>query len=249
MALLQTFQLEILLLVTGLIAGYINVMAGGGSLLTVPVMLFAGIPAPVANGTSRIGVLFQTLTAVITFAHKGFKDFKLSLLLAICTLPGAILGAYYGTRLEGVWFNRLVAVVMVFVMIAMTTSRPPKQQQYKPQNIPLACVMMVGVGFYGGIIQMGAGFILMPILQRVLGLSLVHVNMHKVFIVMTYSIVALLVFMSQTTILWTAGLALAAGTSTGAWIGTRMMIKSGDRLIKIIFNIVLVIFLIKLLFF
>ncbi|MCP4843139.1 MAG: TSUP family transporter, partial [Halieaceae bacterium] len=73
-----------LLVVVGTIAGFLNVMAGGGSLLTVPVMVFMGIPGPVANGTNRIAILAQNLTAITTFARRGFRDFKLSLTLALC---------------------------------------------------------------------------------------------------------------------------------------------------------------------
>ena len=68
----------LLLLVVGIFAGWLNVLAGGGSLLTVPVMIFMDIPAPVANGTNRIAILAQNFTAVVTFFRKGFSDFKLS---------------------------------------------------------------------------------------------------------------------------------------------------------------------------
>ena len=85
-----------LLFAVGIVAGFLNVMAGGGSLLTVPVMIFMGLPGPVANGTNRIAILAQNLTAIATFARHGFQDFRLSLSLEACAIPGAVAGAFLG---------------------------------------------------------------------------------------------------------------------------------------------------------
>jgi uncharacterized membrane protein YfcA len=108
---------------------------------------------------------------------------------------------------------------------------------------------MIAVGFYGGFIQIGVGFIIMPVLHRVLGLDMVRVNMHKVFIVGVYTIAALIVFASQVQILWVLGACLAVGNSIGAWLGTRTSISKGEKTIKIVLNTVMVLFIIKLLFF
>jgi len=110
-------------------------------------------------------------------------------------------------------------------------------------------LLMVGVGFYGGFIQLGVGFIIMPVLHRVMGFDLVRTNMHKVFIVAVYTVAALLVFASQVEILWVVGLTLALGNSIGGWLGTTMQIKRGEGIIKTVLNVVLAGFILKLLFF
>jgi hypothetical protein len=239
------------LVAVGMIAGFVNVMAGGGSLLTVPVMVFMGLPGPSANGTNRIAILAQNLTAITTFARSGFKDFRLSLSLAACAVPGAIGGAFLGVELEGVWFNRALAVIMVGVMVLMRLDRgaaahaesdPPSARRLFAGH-----VLMVGVGFWGGFIQLGVGFIIMPVLNRVMGFDLVRTNMHKVFIVAVYTVVALFVYSSQVTLLWTVGLALAIGNSAGGYLGARFTISKGERLVRLILNVVLVAFVIKLL--
>jgi len=249
---MEIWQLA-MLSVIGVVAGFLNVMAGGGSLLTVPVMVFMGLPGPVANGTNRIAILAQNITAVTTFFRRGFSDFRLSLSLAACAMPGAILGAMIGARLEGVWFNRTLAIVMLGVMLimALDKGKNPDQAASEPSRKQLirGHLAMVGVGFYGGFIQLGVGFIIMPVLHRVMGLDLVRTNMHKVFIVMAYTSVALLVFASQVEILWIVGLALALGNSIGGWIATRVQIKQGDGIINIVLNVVIICFIIKLLFF
>ena len=248
----QNYQV-LLLIPIGIVAGYLNVMAGGGSLLTVPALIFMGIPGHVANGTNRIAILAQNITAVSTFYKRGFHDFKLGLSLAACAVPGGLIGAWMGVQIQGVWFNRFLAIVMVLVMILMATSKDKKQsensQSNEPTNLVLGHVLMFGAGVYGGVIQIGVGFILMSILYRVMGIDLVRVNMYKVLIVLCYTIAALAVFASQLQLVWVAGIALAVGNSIGGWIGANWSINKGEATIKRVLNIVLVGVIVKLLFF
>lgn len=250
---MEPWQLLLLGLVGG-VAGFLNVMAGGGSLLTVPVMLFMGIPAPVANGTNRIAILAQNVTASITFLRRGYSDFRLSLSLAAVSIPGAVAGALVGVHLDGVWFNRTIAAIMLGVMLVMWLDRGNTDQRAAgtaPSRKQLwwGHLLMVGVGFYGGFIQLGVGFIIMPVLHRVMGFDLVHTNMHKVFIIGCYTAAALLVFATQVEMLWLVGLVLAVGNSTGGWLAARVQIKQGESIVKKVLNVVLCIFIVKLLFF
>lgn len=242
-----------LLSAVGIVAGFLNVMAGGGSLLTVPIMVFMGMPGPVANGTNRIAILAQNISAVTAFFKRGFAEFRLSLSLTACALPGAVAGAMVGTQLDGVWFNRTLAIIMIGVMLIMYFDRGGRATQADHQatrkQLIRGHILMVGVGFYGGFIQIGVGFIIMPVLHRVMGFDLVRTNMHKVFIIACYSAAALLVFASRVEILWLVGLALALGNAIGGWLAATVQIERGEGIIKLIFHLVLVAFIIKLLFF
>jgi hypothetical protein len=247
----EIWQIFVLALV-GVLAGWLNVMAGGGSLLTVPVMLFMGVPGPVANGTNRIAILAQSITAVTAFRRRGFADFRLSLGLASAAALGAVGGASVGVQLAGEWFDRVLALVMIGVMILMATGRDkikPVSGEAQAGNLLLGHILMVGAGFWGGFIQIGVGFILMPILHRVMGLDLVRVNMHKVFIVLVYTLVALAVFASQLELLWWTGLGLAVGNSIGGWLGAHTTVTHGETLIRRVLYLALSAFIIKLLFF
>ncbi|MFK8049076.1 MAG: sulfite exporter TauE/SafE family protein [Halioglobus sp.] len=244
----------LILAAVGVVAGFLNVMAGGGSLLTIPVMVFMGLPGAVANGTNRIAILVQNLTAVATFMRRGFSDFKLSLSLAACAIPGAIAGALVGTQLEGEWFNRILALVMIAVMLIMYFDKGHDGEadaNYQPTSAQLkkGHLLMVGVGFWGGFIQIGVGFLIMPVLNRVLGLDLVRTNMHKVFIIATYTVVALALYASQLQVLWVVGAALAIGNGIGGYLGAHFSVSKGEGLIRTLLNIVLIAFIIKLLFF
>jgi uncharacterized protein len=241
-----------LLAAVGVVGGFLNVMAGGGSLLTVPVMVFMGLPGPVANGTNRIAILAQNLSAITAFFRRGYSEFRLSLSLAACAIPGAIAGAMVGVRLDGDWFNRVLAIIMLAVMLIMHFDKGSKASaeghQPNSRQLLLGHLAMVGVGFWGGFIQIGVGFIIMPILNRVMGLDLIRTNMHKVFIICSYTIAALLVYASQVQVLWLTGAALAVGMSIGGYLGAHYTVSRGEKLIRTVLNLVLVAFIVKLLF-
>ncbi len=249
---MELWQIPVLF-IAGALAGFLNVMAGGGSLLTVPVMVFMGLPGPVANGTNRIAILAQNLAAIATFRKRGLSQFRLSMSLAACALPGAIAGAMVGVQLEGLWFNRVLALIMIGVMLVMyfDPGNRPAQADHQPNTRQLwwGHILMVAAGFWGGFIQLGVGFIIMPILNRVMGFDLVRTNMHKVFIIAVYTVGALAVFASQLEMSWMIGLALAAGTVLGGYLGAHFTVSRGEQLIKWVLNAVLVVFVVKLLFF
>lgn len=237
----------------GVIAGWLNVMAGGGSLLTVPAMVLMGVPGPVANGTNRIAILAQNVVAVSTFARRGFHEFRLGLSLAAAATVGAVGGALVGVRLEGAWFNRVVALVMIGVMVLMATGGGRKPVSLEagqpPKRLITGHLLMVGAGVWGGFIHIGVGFILMPILHRVMGLDLVRTNALKVFIVLVYSVAALAVYATQLKLLWLAGLALALGNATGGWLGAHTSVTHGERWIRRVLYVALSALVIRLLLF
>lgn len=248
---MEIWQIGLLALV-GIAAGWLNVMAGGGSLLTVPMMLFMGVPGPVANGTNRIAILAQNITAVTAFRRLGFADYRLSLSLSAAAALGALGGASLGVHLAGEWFDRVLALVMIGVMLLMATGHDRVQADggaAQARNQVPGHLLMVAAGFWGGFIQIGVGFILMPILHRVMGLDLVRVNMHKVFIVLVFTIVALAVFASRLELLWWTGVGLAVGNSIGGWLGAHTTVRRGEKLIRRVLYLTLGAFIIKLLLF
>jgi uncharacterized membrane protein YfcA len=245
----------VILFFVGCVGGFLNVMAGGGSLLTVPIMIFMGIPGPVANGTNRIAIVAQNIAAVSAFAKQGFANFKLSLSLAIAAIPGAIAGAWVAANLPEQDFNTMLAVIMGIVMMVMSIKPAKKSIQSNREHIPsknqliAGHVLMVAAGFWGGFIQIGVGFIMMPILHRVMGLDLVTTNSHKVFIALVYTTVALFVFATQLQLYWMHGIVLGIGMAAGGVYGARFQIHKGEKSIKWVLNLVLVGFIVKLLFF
>ena len=229
--------LHLLLLFTvGSIAGFINVNAGGGSTLTLPVLLFLGLDAAAANGTNRIAIVIQNIFAVSSFKKRNVAEFRKSFSLSLITLPGAIAGSILAVRIDNLWFQRLLGLVMIAIVLSMIFKPSNNAEE---ENRPLSSLKKIMVypalffaGFYGGFIQVGVGFIMMAILSHLLHLSLIRVNMHKVFIVLVYTLPALAVFIVTKNIIWGYGLCLAAGNGFGAWWGAHAAVKSGEKIIK-----------------
>jgi uncharacterized membrane protein YfcA len=241
----------ILLAAIGVIAGFINVMAGGGSLLTVPVMISCGMDPTVANGSNRVAILAQNISASAGFFKKGLSDLKLSLSLAACTLPGAIAGAYVGVKIDDLWFKRILAGLMIGLLVLMVRRKKGGKvavdQPLTRKRLIAGHVLMVCAGAYGGFIQAGVGFIFMAILHKVLRMDLVRVNMHKVFIIGVYTVVALAVFALNGQVNWYAGGSLALGNAVGGWFGSHFAVTKGEKLIRIILYVALVLLAMKLL--
>ena len=231
-------------------------MAGGGSLLSVPAMIMMCLPGPVASGTNRIAILFQNFVAVITFFRNGLSEFKQSLKLLACALPGTVCGALIGTELSGTWFNRTLAIIMCAALVLTwikgkgqksSTDDRDEQPLSRKRKI-FGYLLMVGIGFYGGFIQIGVSLILMPLLNRVFKMNLVRVNMHKVCFISGYSIVALAILAWRVDLRWRLGIALAAGACTVGFIGASFSIRVGEKFISCVLHAVVCFFAANLLF-
>jgi uncharacterized protein len=239
----------LLLFIVGIIAGFVNVIAGGGSSLTLPVLIFLGLDSSVANGTNRIGVLLQNVSAIYSFKREKYFELKTGLKLAVATLPGSVAGALLATGLSNEVFNKILGVIMIGIIITLII--PKKRNKYpdaETNHIPFAThISMFFIGFYGGFIQVGIGFILMAALQGFLRINLVRVNMHKVFIVLINTIPAFLVFVITDNIHWGYGFSLAAGNALGGWVSAKVQIKKGEDFIKAVLIIVITFMAVKLL--
>jgi len=227
-----------LLILAGCASGFLNVMAGGGSMLSLPILLLAGLPAPVANGTLRVAIIVQNLVAIGTFRKHGFADLKKALWLSLFACIGAGGGALIGVRIAGPWFDRIVVITMIAVTLAMLRRRPgmrQKEVEITPARRRLGYAALLLSGAWAGFIQVGVGFLFMPTLHRILGMDLVRVNMYKVVIVLPCAILALAIFAWQSEILWLAGLALAVGNGAGGWLGARLTLSRGEGVIRAVF--------------
>lgn len=236
--------------IVGIIAGFINTLAGGGSLLTLPILIFLGLPTAVANGTNRLAIMTQCLFAVAGFKRKGVSNFKLSLLLSVPALLGAIIGAQIAVDMSDILFKRVLAIIMLLVLglILWNPRRDVGSLMSSGRNhLIITMIVFFFIGFYGGFIQVGVGFIIIAALTTITGLGLVETNSHKVFIVGIYTIFALIVFAFNGKVCWEIGLCLAAGMGIGGWIGSHWAVARGERWIRFVLTICVIAMVIKLL--
>lgn len=243
----------IVLIVVGFIAGTINTMAGGGSLLTLPILIFLGLPPNVANGTNRIAILLQNVFTTAGFKSKGVVTFPFSIYIGVSALFGAIVGAQLAVNIKGETFNKILAILMVVIVAYMVFKSKNKDkvllEKTTGKQLWVSIVLFFFVGIYGGFIQAGVGFIMLLILSSVNNISLVKSNAIKVTVALIYTIAAVVVFAYNDKINWRIGLTLAIGTALGGWFASRWSVKKGDELVRKFLIVMVIIMAIKLWFF
>jgi hypothetical protein len=241
--------LEILLLLgLSAMAGFINVMAAGGSSLILPSLILLGFDGAMANGTLRMAIFMQNVFAVQSFRQEDFKEFKQSLIYSAFAMPGATLGALVAVRIPVDLVQMILGGVLLLIVITIFVKPPKKPLFAERPNIgnALTYFTLFFVGLYGGFIQVGVGVLLMLPLLMLQDLSLVRVNLHKVTIVLIYTIPALLIFGLSGHINYKYGLVLAAGQAFGGWWSAKLQIRSGANLVKIALAIAAIILSLKL---
>jgi uncharacterized membrane protein YfcA len=226
----------IILALGGLVAGVVNTLAGGGSLLTVPLLVFMGLPATTANGTNRIGVLFQNIVSTSRVRKEGLDGIRGAYPVLIPVMIGALLGATVASRMSAEFFRQVFGVAMIALLYPML--RPTRSGSDSDDDEPvearsgfLNTTIFLGIGFYGGAIQAGVGLFLIAALARS-GLDLVRANSIKVVVIGALTLVAVPVFIAHGQVDWPLASALVVGFGIGGELGARAAVKGGERLIK-----------------
>ncbi len=243
----------VLLIAVGFAVGFINTVAGGGSLLSLPVLIFLGLPPSVANGTNRVAIVFQTALATAGFKSKGVSTFPFNIQLGVSALIGAIIGAYIAVDIKGETFNKVLAIIMIVVVLIIIFK--PKltleglQERITGKYLWIGIIVFFFFGIYGGFINAGLGFIMILFLHYVNKMTLVRSNATKVAVVFIYTLAALAVFVLNDKVNWKIGLILAIGNGSGAWLASRVSVNKGDGFIKTFLVVMVVAMSIKLWFF
>ncbi|MBN1995960.1 sulfite exporter TauE/SafE family protein [candidate division KSB1 bacterium] len=235
----------ILLFGVGCAAGFINVNAGGGSSLTLPALIFMGLDAACANGTNRIALLTQNISAIWSFRQEKFAEFKTSLKYALFTIPGAVLGAVTAVHIDDELFKKILGIVMIGIIITLIIPKSREKGRRVPEWFIYPALIIIG--FYGGFIQMGVGFLFMAALTMIVGLDLIRTNMHKVFIVLIYMIPSIAIFAWTGNVHLIYGLTLGVGNAVGAWWGAKLAVKKGEKIVRMVLVVAMVFMAFKLL--
>lgn len=242
----------LLLIGAGIFAGFVNSIAGGGSLLIMPLLIFMGLPSAEANGTNRVAIFIQNIFSVAGYRSKGVYVFPFAIYVAIPAVIGAIIGSNIAVDIGDQLFNRILAIVMLVVM-AISVFRPAlrlnPEEMLSKGKIWNSIVVFFFLGIYGGFIQAGIGFLIIATLTGIHGFNMAKTNSIKVFVILCYTLAAVVVFYIEDKILWEYGLVVALGNSVGAWIGSRWSVGKSDRMIRIILLVMVVALSIKLWFF
>lgn len=246
----MTYTQVLILMFLGLCSGFINMFAGGGSMLVVPFLIFLGLPANVANATNRVAILLQNIVSTATFRQKKILDFKSDYKLLIPTTLGSVAGALVAVDIHEDVLKKVIGGLLI-VMFFMILLHPDKwiktnAEKAKAKNPRLRFLIFFGIGFYGGFIQIGVGFFMLAGLVLGCGFDLLKANAVKVFLILFYTFIALGIFIWYDLVDWRTGLILSCGNMLGAWSGTRLSVRWGARYIRYILLVALVVVSLKL---
>lgn len=254
MELIANFDINIIwLILAGFVAGFINTIAGGGTLITLPALIFMGLPPSVANGTNRIAIFLQTVTGVAGFKSKGVTTFPYSIYCGISAFFGSLIGAKIAIDIKGETFNKILAMVMIAVVILIVFKPKVKVgeliERTTGKYLWISIIGFFFLGIYGGFINAGIGFILLIFLSYVAQMNLIRANAAKLTIVSIYTFGALIMFYLNDKINWKYGLIMSIGNIAGAWISSRLAVKKGDRYIRVFLIVMISVMALKLWFF
>lgn len=230
--------LEICLLIgAGLMVGFINTLAGGGSIISLSILMTVfQLPAGIANGTNRIAILFQTLTASGSFMKQKALDWRKGLKMGIPSAIGAFVGALIAVEINEELFEKLIGVILLFMLVFIFYK--PKawlkgKEELMQKDVSFAqMVLFFAIGIYGGFLHAGIGYFLLASIVLGAGYDLVRANALKVFIVLLYAPVALGVYMYYDQVIWKYGLVLSIGNVVGAYIASKLAIEKGAGFIR-----------------
>lgn len=240
----------IAILAVGVVVGFINIVSAGGSMLTLPMLIFFGLPSNVANGTNRIAILFQNGFALYQFQKNGHLNWKFGLLLAIPTTIASIYGARFAVNIADDTFDTLLAVFMViFAVLLIIKPQHYIKGKFNPKvAIPLLGVSFILIGLYGGALQAGVGFFIsLTLLMLIPNIPMGEMHGLKTLVVTIYISVSTFVFIFNDLISWKFAIALSIGSAIGGSIGGRYASTLPDKLLEKILIIAIIFFAIVLL--
>ncbi len=236
--------LDIVLLIgAGLMVGFINTLAGGGSIVSLSVLMALGLPPTLANGTNRVAIFIQTLTATSSFRQQKVLDTKKAFHMAVPATVGSVIGAFIAVDINEDLFEKAIGVIMLIMLVFIFYN--PKKYIYGNKEIeekPVTWktyVIFFFIGIYGGFLHMGVGYFLLTAIVLGAGYDLVKANAIKVFVVLAYVPFSLLVFIYYGEVDWLYGLVLAIGNVIGALVASRLAVSKGVEFVKWVIVIVI----------
>lgn len=225
-----------LVVAAGFLAGVINTLAGSGSLITLPVLIFIGLPATVANGTNRVGVLLQNVVAAGSYQRSRVLDWRGALILSITAVLGSLAGAQIAVNLDEELMERAIGAVMVLMLfvIILQPNRWLAGALHSLEGWPdwKQFLAMFVIGVYGGFIQAGVGIFILAALVLSLGYDLVRANAVKIVIVLAFTLSSLLIFARNNQVDWAAGVLLGLGNMAGAWWAASLAVQRGAAWVR-----------------
>lgn len=232
---MEAFEI-IVLIVSGLFVGFINTLAGGGTIISFTVLMLLGLPANVANGTNRVPIIIQNIVALRNFKKKKILDTSKAFSLGIPAVLGSILGSLLVINIDQqmieIYFGIIMLVMLFFLIYKPSVWLKGKEELIKKKTPIWMMVLFFFIGIYGGVIHVGIGYFLLIGLVLGAGYDLVRANAMKLFIVLLYVPFTLIVFIMNDQVRWDYGLVHAIGNFIGAYIASKWATEWGAKFVR-----------------
>lgn len=229
----------VVLLVGGVLAGIINSMAGGGSLLSVPLLSLAGVGGTVANGTNRIAVLVQNMTGAYGYARRDVGDRRRTIRVLIPAMVGGLLGSLVASQIPDDVFERIFGLLML-PLLYLSIRKPKIDAEREPWPLWVSSLVFLAVGFYAGAVQAGVGLIILLVLSRA-GFDLVTANAMKTVVILGVTLLAVPVFILNDQVRWIPAAVLSVGMGIGGYVGANIAVDGGERVIRPVLIVVVLV--------
>jgi len=239
-----TWYIVLILILSGFIVGFINTLAGGGTIISLSLFMFLGMPPTLANGTNRVAVVMQTLTSSLGFRRHQALDIRKVTILGIPTVIGSLIGTWIAVDIPSSTFEIILAISMI-VMLFFVIYKPSrwlsgKESLINKKSSPLLLFIFFLIGIYGGLIYVGVGYYLIAASVLGAGYDLMRANAAKVYIVLLYVPFTLIFFMAHGEVNYQYGLIHGIGNVAGAWIATRFAVNWGVNFVRWVLVVVVV---------
>ncbi len=235
----------------GLVAGFVDAIAGGGGLITVPALLSVGLPPVAALATNKMQSVVGTTMAAMTFWRKGFVSIRQMLVPMAATFAGSFLGAFSVKQLDTSLLASIVPGALVLIALYFLFAPKLTDADRAARLSFSAFVPVLGfvIGFYDGLFGPGTGSFFTIAFVTLFGLGLTRAAGHTKLLNMTSNYAALALFIPSGDVVWPVALSMAAGQLAGGYLGARTGIRFGARVIRPLVIIVSMALALKLLFF
>lgn len=227
------WSITLILVVSGIIVGAINTLAGGGSVVSVTMFTALGLPITIANGTNRIAVFLQNFTATVTFIRRGMFNLRHGLLLSIPVIIGNIAGSLVATHIDDKVFRICFGVILVVILLYIIFDNRIKIKE--GHNLDIKAwhyLLFLGIGFYGGYIYIGIGYLILAITLWAMRMDLMTANAIKNFVIFVATPFSLAVFIINGQIDYLFGIPHGVGNIIGSFLASHYAAHLGKRFIK-----------------
>lgn len=239
----------VILVFLGALAGFINAVGGGGSILTLPMLMFMGLSPHQANGTNRIAIFFQGIGATSGYKSKKIHTSPFDIYMAIASTLGAVIGVQLSIYISESLMKIIIAIVIVFAVAHLYIKKPVFHNEkfiLKGWKFYLSLIAFFFIGIYGGFIQVGTGILIIFTLSFLQKTSLLKANSIKSVVMLIYTVATVIMFSNEGMISWSHGLILAIGNMIGAFVSSRLSVKKSEKWIRLFLTIAVGLIFLKL---